>query len=112
MQGKVIEGYQATAAEPLVLVAGEEVQIDRDRSSELPGWVWSTSAQGQQGWVPESFLEIMGGESGLLSQDYRSQELTIQVGDVLTVEYEESGWLWATNAAGQSGWVPKQCVQI
>jgi hypothetical protein len=39
--------------------------------------------------------------------DYTTAELPVRVGEMLTLHYEESGWYWATNAAGQSGWVPQ-----
>jgi len=28
------------------------------------------------------------------------------VGEVLTVEFEESSWAWATKEGGESAWVP------
>lgn len=46
------------------------------------------------------------GECCLLQRDYTATELSVEEGETVTVSFEESGWGWATNESGQSGWVP------
>ena len=46
------------------------------------------------------------GEQCLLRRDYTATELNVDEGETVTVLLMESGWGWATNESGQSGWVP------
>ena len=77
------------------------------RDEQRPGWVWCTGSSGRGCWVPEGYLVAHAeGLTGWLTRDYCSAELEIRPGDWLTLHHQESGWWWATNQAGQSGWVP------
>jgi hypothetical protein len=55
--------------------------------------------------VPERWVEF-DGDFCILQRDYEAVELSVDVGEILTVEFTESGWAWATRESGQSGWVP------
>jgi len=44
-------------------------------------------------------------------QDYQAIELTIHVGDLLSVDKMESGFYWVTDRLGQTGWVPVTHVE-
>ena len=37
--------------------------------------------------------------------------LILEEGETVTVLLMESGWGWATNESGQSGWVPLECLE-
>ncbi len=101
---RVVADYERCYPDPLTVSAGERVQVGR-RDEEWPGYVWCTAGAGRAGWVPERYLEQSGSE-GVLRCDYSARELSVRAGELLTVELEESGWVWARNAAGESGWVP------
>jgi diadenosine tetraphosphate (Ap4A) HIT family hydrolase len=73
--------------------------------------VWCTDRQGRGGWIPESFIEHHG-DRGILRCDYDATELEAMAGEELTVENEQSGWLWCTNRKGESGWVPAENVEV
>lgn len=75
------------------------------RETESPGWVWCTDDPGEAWWVPERWVEIEG-DSCVMKRHYNSAELAVDVGEVVTVELEESGWAWARKESGESGWVP------
>jgi hypothetical protein len=60
---------------------------------------------GKSAWVPQNWVEIEG-DSCVMKRDYNSTELAADVGEVLTVEFEESGWAWVTKEGSESGWVP------
>ncbi len=53
----------------------------------------------------QQWVEIRG-DSCVMKRDYDATELSVEVGEVLTVEFEESHWAWATKESGESGWVP------
>jgi uncharacterized protein YgiM (DUF1202 family) len=46
------------------------------------------------------------GEQCILQREYTATELNVDEGETVTVLLMESGWGWATNESGQSGWVP------
>ena len=108
--GRVIAECQTPFPDPLVVGAGEELTIT-ERDSEWGGWVWCTNREGKSGWVPESFVRRKDSTCVAL-RDYDATELTVSVGDIVTISDEESGWFWCTDARGQSGWVPADRVEI
>jgi len=73
--------------------------------TEWPEWIWCTNDAGKSDWVPENWVEIEG-ESCVMKRDYNAVELSVEVGEVVTIDFEESGWAWATKEGGESGWVP------
>ncbi len=106
----VIEDYQAPYPDPIQARAGEEVVLDMDKKTDITGWVWCTNRAGKSGWVPKSYIELQGHTSKML-YDYSALELTIHVGEILTVHKVESGFCWATDRAGRQGWVPAANVE-
>jgi len=99
---RVTADYQAPFPDPIRVQAGEQVGIDRGKTTNIPGWLWCA---GRSGWVPEAYLEVHG-QAGVLACDYDAIELTVHVGEVLTVSKEQSGFFWVTDPAGRQGWVP------
>ena len=80
------------------------------RETEWPGWIWCTNDSGKSAWVPENWVEIEG-DSCVMKRDYDSTELSVEAGEVLSVESEESGWAWATKEGRESGWVPLENLE-
>ncbi len=109
-KARVIQEWQVLYPDPIVLKAGEEVKLGQ-LDTEWPGWVWCVSEAGKGGWVPEKIIESHD-ERGRALADYTAAELAVGVGEELTLHNEESGWYWATNEAGQSGWVPASHVEL
>jgi len=101
---RVIKPHQPSDADALTARKREHLSFER-RETEWPGWIWGTNMAGRGGWVPENWVEIDGG-SCVMKRDYNATELSVEVGEVLTVEFEESGWAWVTKEGGESGWVP------
>jgi uncharacterized protein YgiM (DUF1202 family) len=104
----VVAAYESAYTEPLVFSAGEAVAVS-EKESEWSGWLWCTNRAGKSRWVPEKYVKRTGAACVLLC-DYEATELSVSVGEALTMEKEESGWIWCTNQAGQSGWVPADHV--
>lgn len=101
---RVVKPYQAAYPEPWTVRKGEHLKFER-RESEWEGWIWCTDPTGGSAWVPENWVEIEG-EFCILKRDYRSAELSVDEGEIITAESAESGWVWATKESGESGWVP------
>jgi uncharacterized protein YgiM (DUF1202 family) len=90
--------------------AGEKLQVG-ERDTMWPAFVRCKIKEGNEGWVPESFIE-RDGDVGIARVDYSAVELTVISGDTMILEKETGGWYWATNEAGWSGWIPADNVEI
>lgn len=101
-QYRAIAAYTRLYPDPIAVRAGEPIAVGRE-DDEYPGWIWCTDKRGRSGWVP---LTIVDRQAGVARQDYSALELSVEPGELLTVEQEESGWALCRNAAGERGWVP------
>ena len=110
MKASVIQDYQAVYLYPIAFTAGETVQAIR-RDTEYPGWIWCAGSSGKSGWVPERYLQIEG-ERATALRDYNAVELTVEVGEILTLLEIESGWAWVETGDGRCGWVPVHHLQV
>lgn len=104
----VTKAYQRQFDDPITLKAGETVPITKQEPWEdNPAWMWywGENAEGKGGWIPESSLELAG-DQGTAKQEYSAWEMTVAVGETLTLLAEAEGWYWARNEKGELGWVP------
>ncbi|MCE2915939.1 MAG: SH3 domain-containing protein [Rubrivivax sp.] len=104
--------YQRPYDNPISLKAGEQVLIDpvKTQETDILGWAWCTGPDGRQGWVPTAWLEHDDG-AVQVTRDFSALELTLQVGDRVTLHHSESGFVWVTHENGATGWVPDACLQ-
>jgi hypothetical protein len=100
----VVKPYQTPFSDPLIAQKGERLSFER-RESKWEGWIWCTSISGRSGWVPESWVQIQDSFC-ILKRDYAAVELSVGIGETITAELSESGWVWASREDGESGWVP------
>ena len=107
---RAVKPWQVHYPDPIRGAAGDRLTLGR-RDDEFPGWVWAMTADGREGWVPESWLRVEG-ESGVLLRDYDAAELPLETGDKVSGDLVESGWLWATVAGGRMGWAPLDCLEL
>jgi len=105
---RVVADHTAPSLTPLVAAKGETLTLE-DKKNEWKGWLWGTNGAGIGGWVPEKYLK-RDGDKGITLHDYDATELTVRVGENLSVIKEESEWLLCRNYAGKEGWVPATCV--
>lgn len=109
-QGRAIAQHRAPDRPAIQVAPGDRVTLG-DRDTEWPEFVWTALASGLGGWMPSTLFDAERGEASAL-QDYDTRELDADVGDVLTLHEERAGWWWATNAAGDSGWVPARAIEV
>ncbi len=107
---RVSMDYQAPYADPITAKAGDEVTVDLERKTQIPGWVWCTNMLHKSGWVPTAYLESHAGHTSL-RVDYDAIELTVHIGEILKVKLKESGFFWVTHPAGKQGWIPMENVE-
>ncbi|HZS79613.1 MAG TPA: SH3 domain-containing protein [Ktedonobacteraceae bacterium] len=111
---RIRSDYQTQYPYPITMRAGDQIEVSdkQDLWDNRPEWVWvwCTNRQGKSGWVPKEYI-AQHGDMGIALRDYAATELSVQAGEEVTVEQEESGWAWCTNRQGQSGWVPLTHIQ-
>ena len=107
---RVIIDYQAPFPNPIQVNRGDMVTLDLRKKTNIPGWVWCFDESGRSGWVPDTYLEIQG-TTGKLICNYDATELTVGVGEILTVHKEESEFYWVTSRNRQRGRIPVSHVE-
>ena len=105
--------YERPYEDPISLKAGDRVLIDPDKTKEtdILGWSWCTGPDGRQGWVPTAWMTHQDG-AGQIVRDFSALELTLAVGDRVTLHHGESGFVFVTHENGSVGWVPDACLQL
>ena len=111
--GQVIRDYQTEFPDPLSVQAGERLEVsekvDNWHGNPAWPWVWCTDPRGKGGYVPQNLIETQG-NTAVARYDYSAVELPANVGETLSIERAESGWLWCTNQQGAHGWIPEDHV--
>lgn len=108
-RGRVIAAHEPQYPDPIRVQAGEPLEVSEraDHWQDRPEWVWRwcTDRRGKSGWVPETYIE-QSGDTARARQDYAATELTAAVGELVSIQGQESGWLWCVTADGRNGWLP------
>ena len=107
----VVEAHTSNYPNPICFSKGD-LLVTGKKDSEYEGWIWVTTADGNQGWAPVQCLEIRE-ESGkaVAKQDYTARELNTSIGDELILHYVLNDWGWVENADGACGWVPMKTTR-
>ncbi|MBL8893638.1 MAG: hypothetical protein JNJ53_03495 [Rhizobiales bacterium] len=111
MQAIVTKSYRRPYQNPISVAAGTPVVPDFEKYSEVPGWVWCSAEDTRAGWVPRAYL-AGSGCNWRVTRDYDAIELSVEPGERLTIETEESGFYLAIAADGSRGWVPRDHVSL
>jgi uncharacterized protein YgiM (DUF1202 family) len=109
-KGIVVFSRASDYPDPLLLMAGDEVEIGT-KKSPWPGWAWITASGGKSGWIPGAFVSRRGAR-GVVLRYYDATELDVEKGEELVLHEEVAGWYWCTNRAGRRGWVPVENVTL
>jgi len=110
--GRVIKGHKRTYDDPMHVKQGEVMRVTkRELWNDCYPWLWCIATSGKEGWMPESFVEV-NGEQGIALRDYNAIELTVTIGDNLTIIDEANGWYWVQSVRRSYGWVPLDCVAV
>jgi homoserine O-acetyltransferase len=102
---RVKEAWETKYLEPISFAAGEPLTLGR-WDEEYPGWVWTTTADGNAGWAPEQRIEILADGVGRGKAAYTARELDTAVGDTVAVVHTLNDWAWVRDSRGHEGWVP------
>ena len=100
-----MRAYERPYADPFRAPAGATVRPDFGETTDVEGWVWATDPEDRGGWVPLAWLDRTA-EPWRLTRDFDALELTVAEGEEVTLHYAESGFVLATKADGETGWLP------
>jgi len=109
MQVRVTSEHKTNYPNPIRFERGERVRLGR-RDTQYSGWIRVTTADGNEGWAPEQFVDRESGKDGIANRTYSARELDTKVGQPLTVHAEINEWYWVETEDGDLGWVPKTTV--
>jgi hypothetical protein len=107
---RVVKPYKTPFDSPFRAEKGEKVRFERRRTT-FEGWIWCIRDSGDSAWVPESWVELEE-ETCVFTRDYDSTELSVALDEVVQGDLTASGWIWATDHSGKTGWVPLKCLKL
>jgi uncharacterized protein YgiM (DUF1202 family) len=103
-KARIIMRFESQYSNPIEVAAGETVDVG-DEDKEFPGWMWCSASNKREGWVPVELIS-MNDKGARVLEDYSARELSVMLGEEVTIEDARHGWLLVRNACGQRGWIP------
>jgi hypothetical protein len=95
--------YTAQYTDPIILCAGDEVEVDR-ADATFPEWFWCRGPALKEGWVHRNFLSATHGRATAL-RDYSARELTVRAGERGRIIELLGGWASVELDDGRTGWL-------
>lgn len=110
---RVIEDYHSPYPDPIIFHRGEKVRVGKEFTDDpdWKDWVWCEGECGNMAWVPKQYLETEA-SSGTLLTDYNARELSVAVGEVITIYEIVNGFGMSEKQNGECGWVPLKNVRL
>ena len=109
---RVIEDYQSPYPHPINFHKGEVVQVGEEFTDDpdWKDWVWCEGEHGKKAWAPKQYLKTEAGR-GVFLNDYNARELSVTIGEVITVYEVINGFGMSEKQNGERGWVPLKNLQ-
>jgi len=115
VKAKALYEYQAADATELSFAVGDIINVTKQDAS---GW-WEGENKGKHGMFPGNYVELVAADDGkkrcVVKFEFiasSADELTIKVGETVTIDTEASGWYSGTNSRGESGLFPANYVEV
>jgi len=114
VKAKALYAYQAADATELGFEIGDIITVTKQDAS---GW-WEGENNGSHGMFPGNYVEVIadnGKKKCVVKFEFiasSADELTIKVGETITIDTEAAGWYSGTNSSGQSGLFPANYVEV
>ncbi len=113
MRYRVIKKYKRSSANPIKLLAGENIELleESDPMGEWPYWILCRGA-GKEGWVPKQIIDSKG-STGVIIEDYDATEFNLSVTEIIVAIKELNRWIWGYKESDPEvlGWTPLNCVE-
>jgi Variant SH3 domain len=107
---RVREAYVPGYLEPIRFKQGEAVNVGH-HDQQWTAYCWCTAQSGEQGWVPDSYLDMTGPSEAVAKRDYDGTELTVGKDEIVEVLDDEGGWLLCRTSMGSVGWLPGDILE-
>ena len=112
MDSYVIKAHKSNYPKPIEFNSKDWLKVGAE-DTEYPGWIWVETRDGNEGWAPVEYVELLGEPNrGIARTSYCAQELEVEVGEELQIKNTLCGWYFVTNLRGEIGWVPQDCIQF
>lgn len=111
LAARVQAEWKVMYSDPIGVEPGDPVTLGKT-DPEWPGWQWCTDQQEKSGWVPISYIDQRAGSTGVMRHAFTSRELGIVPAEEVKLHKLESGWYWASNQNGVTGWIPGTHVVV
>jgi len=110
---RVVKDYESPYPESIFFQKGERVKVCKKfkEDPDWQNWIWCEGKNGKKAWVPEDFLDS-DGKNGLFNREYDAKELSVRVGEALTVSEIVNGFGMSEKSDGTKGWVPMRNMEI
>jgi len=110
--GQVIKAHGPDSASVLTMKTGEILRGER-RATEWSGWLWCTNESGLSAWVPEAYLSQLH-QPGMYKaiRNYNSFEISVDIGQEITILLEVASWGWVRAKDGTEGWIPLENLKL
>jgi Variant SH3 domain len=103
---RIVREYRTQYTNP-IRFAHREIVTVAHRDTEWPGFIWTITHDGNAGWAPFDWLKPLGDGRAEALRDYSAQELDVDTGDEVALQFELGGWWWCERADGRRGWLPR-----
>ncbi|GAB1266996.1 SH3 domain-containing protein [Aurantivibrio infirmus] len=108
MKLRVIEKHESNYPNPIEFNIGDILKLGT-MDKEFEGWIRAATKDGNEGWAPLDYIEIITNKSlGKAVCKYSAKELDVAPGQILEILKEHNGWVWCLAENGNYGWVPKK----
>ena len=110
---RVTEEYTSPYPNPIIFQNGDMVKIGDEftENPEWENWIWCEGTDNRKAWVPKQNLDIHG-DMGKFRREYNAMELSVSVGEKLSVHEILNGFALAEKEDGVVGWVPLKNIEL
>lgn len=109
---KATETYQVCYPNPLILKAGDKIQLfEKESPEKWRDWKWCKDLTGNEGWISETYFKRLTPNEATLIKDYTAQELAVASGDEIELIFTDCGWSWCRKTSGDEGWLPTEILK-
>ena len=112
-RARVIKSHKSEVLTPFQAKMGDIV-IGKKKPTQWEGWIYCKNKEGIYGWVPKALITPVktSTEEFSFTRDYNSYELSVSIGENVTIHEIESGWAIIEKENGMIGWIPLENLDV
>ncbi len=112
-RARVSKSHHSEVLTPFQAKMGDII-ISIEKPTQWEGWLYCKNKEGIYGWVPKAFITPIetSAEEFSFTRDYNSYELSVSIGEYVTIHEIESGWAIIEKENGMIGWIPLENLDV